>query len=428
MVELRNACLWEESTSARLVTSRLTTDTTADVCVIGGGITGLSTALHLLQHGLKVVVLEAFRFGTGGSGRNVGLVNAGTWIPPDEVERTLGPLQGSRLNSLLGDAPGVVFDLIRRFDIACQAHADGTLHMAHNLSGVDDLKSRCEQWRRRGANVELLTAERCKEYCGTDKIEAALLDHRAGTIDPMGYTIGLAKAVVKLGGVMYQESAVTGLTHTEGGWRVSTAGGAVQAHKVVISTGAYTAGDWEGLQRNYFRGYYYNVASIPLDSDEALKVLPFAKGSWDTRTVLSSIRRDDEGRLILGSLGKMDNKPAWFVRRWADRIQQHYFPKLGRVEWDCHWTGCIDFTPDHLLRLFEPAPGLVAANGYNGRGNTTGTVIGKVFADYLISGQRETLPVPFSEQSVLRSAAARSVVYEAGFDLYHAGQCLKVLL
>ena len=428
MVELRKACLWEQTAPVAFSAPSLLADVKADVCVIGGGITGLSTALHLRERGLSVVVLEAFLFGTGGSGRNVGLVNAGTWIPPDEVEATLGPGQGRKLNTFLGDAPGVVFELIRRYALECEARPDGTLHMAHNRAGAADLESRCAQWQRRGAPIELLTGARCREYCGTDKVEAALLDHRAGTINPMGYTLGLARAVANRGGTLYQHSPVTSLTRTEGQWCVQSQVGSVMADKVVISTGAYTAGEWEGLQRNYFRGYYYNVASTPLESEAAQAVLPHAQGSWDTRTVLSSIRRDNAGRLILGSLGGMDARPAWFVKRWADRIQQHYFPALGRVDWEMHWTGCIDFTPDHLMRFFEPAPGLIAANGYNGRGNTTGTVVGKAFTDYLVEGQRDTLPLPFSEESSLRSAAIRSALYESGFSLYHAGQCLKVVL
>ncbi|MEW2957651.1 hypothetical protein AB1A84_11410, partial [Stenotrophomonas maltophilia] len=83
-----------------------------------------------------------------------------------------------------------------------------------------------------------------------------------------------------------------------------TARGSVRADKVVISTGAYTEGDWSNLQKQFFRGYYYQVASKPLQGVEADKVLPHGQGSWDTRTVLSSIRRDDQGRLLLGSLGR----------------------------------------------------------------------------------------------------------------------------
>ena len=86
----------------------------------------------------------------------------------------------------------------------------------------------------------------------------------------------------------------------------------------------------------------------------------------------------------------------------------------------------IAFTPDHLMRLFEPAPGLVGVTGYNGRGITTGTVVGKAFAQYLASDNREALPLPFAPLHTLRTAGVRSLFYEVGFQLYHAGQCLKV--
>jgi glycine/D-amino acid oxidase-like deaminating enzyme len=300
--------------------------------------------------------------------------------------------------------------------------------MAHNEAGLADLKAREEQWRRRGADVELLTGTVCEEYCGTDKVTGALLDRRAGTINPMGYTVGLALAVLRLGGAIYQQSPVTELSRQADAWWVRTERGAVVAEKVVISTGAYTEGEWTELRRNYFCGYYYQVASKPLQGPAADKVLKHGQGSWDTRTVLSSIRRDAEGRLLLGSLGKASNKPDWFIRRWADRIQRHYFPELGNVEWEMHWTGCIDFTPDHLMRIFEPAPGIVAVTGYNGRGNTTGTVIGRAFAQFLLKDEPDALPIPFTQMKVLHSAGLRSCFYETGFSLYHAGQCLRVIL
>ncbi|TDF83398.1 FAD-binding oxidoreductase [Pseudomonas sp. H9] len=428
MPELRQHCLWEHVTTLATPVEKLGGELKADVCVIGGGITGLNAALHLLEAGKSVVLLEAWKIGHGGSGRNVGLVNAGTWIRPDDVEATLGQSQGSRLNKVLGEAPAEVFATIKRLGIDCQAHNNGTLHMAHNATGVADLEARHQQWSRRGADVELLTGARCEDYCGTDKISAALLDRRAGTINPMAYTQGLAAAVTRLGGQIFQQSAVQGLEREGRSWRVKTANGSVSADKVVISTGAYTEGDWTTLQKHFFRGYYYQVASTPLHGAAADNVLKHGQGSWDTRTVLSSIRRDDEGRLLLGSLGRVDNKPSWFIRSWADRIQNHYFPQLGKVEWEMHWTGCIDFTPDHLMRLFEPAPGLVAVTGYNGRGNTTGTVIGKAFAQFLLHDNPDALPIPFSAMKPVAAPALRTGFYETGFSLYHAGQCLRVVL
>jgi glycine/D-amino acid oxidase-like deaminating enzyme len=428
MSGLRQQCLWETVTRNQILKGALSSHIKADVCIIGGGITGLSAALHLLEAGKTVALLEAYEVGHGGSGRNVGLVNAGNWIPPDDVEATLGAQYGKRLNKVLGEAPSKVFSAIKKYNIDCQARNDGTLHMAHNAAGLADLRSREEQWRRRGADVELLTGATCEEYCGTDKITGALLDRRAGTINPMGYTKGLAKAVNDLGAQLYQHSSVNSLKKQADGWLVQTERGSVTAEKVIISTGAYTEGEWTKLQQNFFRGYYYQVASVPLEGAVADSILRHGQGSWDTRTVLSSIRRDNEGRLLLGSLGSADNKPDWFIRSWADRIQRHYFPKLGKVEWEVQWTGCIDFTPDHLMRLFEPAQGLIAVAGYNGRGNTTGTVIGQAMADYLLNDKPDDLPMPFSPMINLRSAGARSFFYEAGFSLYHAGQCLRVIL
>lgn len=83
----------------------------------------------------------------------------------------------------------------------------------------------------------------------------------------------------------------------------------------------------------FFPGYYYQVASAPLTDDAASQILPGGQGSWDTRQVLSSIRRDADGRLLLGSLGNGSQKPTWFLKAWADRVQQHYFPYLKSVQW-----------------------------------------------------------------------------------------------
>ncbi|MES2818551.1 MAG: FAD-binding oxidoreductase, partial [Pseudomonadota bacterium] len=244
----------------------------------------------------------------------------------------------------------------------------------------------------------------------------------------MAYTQGLAAAVQRLGGQLFEGSSVTHLERQGAAWCVRTAAGSVMAEQVVIASNAYTEGEWTALRDSFFPGFYYQVASAPLSGAAAQAILPGGQGAWDTRQVLSSIRRDAAGRLLLGSLGSGTGKPAWFLRAWAARIQQHYFPELGEVEWQSTWTGCIAFTPDHLLRLFEPAPGLLAVTGYNGRGVTTGSVVGKAFADYLCRGDATALPMPVQAMAKVRGAGLRSALYEAGFSLYHAGQCLRVVV
>lgn len=171
--------------------------------VIGGGYTGLSTALHLAAEGTRVVVLEGKEVGFGGSGRNVGLVNAGLWVLPDEVPRVLGPLYGDRLLAALGEGPRIVFDLVARHGMACEATPAGTLHCAVGKAGYGQLEQRAEQWQRRGAPVQLLDARATAARTGSTAYTGALLDRRAGTIQPLAYVRGLAHAAIGAGATLH---------------------------------------------------------------------------------------------------------------------------------------------------------------------------------------------------------------------------------
>ncbi|MGC3872205.1 NAD(P)/FAD-dependent oxidoreductase [Halomonas sp. GXIMD04776] len=425
---MKSSCLWyDTSPEPALHLETLEGDHTTEVAVIGGGITGLSTALHLAEAGVSVTLLEAGDIPSGGSGLNVGLVNAGLWIPPDDILETLGPEDGERVNKILGGAPAEVFKLIDRHHIDCDATRTGTLHLAHNDKGAQDLERRFEQFQQRGAPVELLEDEACRQRIGTQRIRRALLDKRAGTLNPTAYTRGLARAAATAGVRLHTHSAVTAIEREGDDWRAVTAKGSVRAPRLVIATNAYTEDHWNQVRHHFFRGHFFQVASQPLSDELAGDILPERQGAWDTRTVLSSLRRDAEGRLLLGSLGCGESKPLAFIKCWADRVQRDYFPQLGKLEWEYTWTGQIGFTPDHMLRLFSPAPGILAVSGYNGRGITTGTVVGKGFAKLIQEDSDEGLPLPIRYLKPVSAIGTRSFAYESGFTLYHAGQCLRVV-
>lgn len=426
---LSERCLWHQtSAETPLDYPVLASHEEVDVCVVGGGITGLSTAMHLAEKDIKTTLLEAGDIPSGGSGRSVGLVNAGLWIPPDDIVAALGKENGERVNTILGGAPSKVFEIIEGHAIQCDATRTGTLHLGHNAKGCQELARRRDQLQHRGAPVTLLEGEECERMTGTSQIHTALLDERAGTINPCGYTRGLARAAANSGATLYCHSAATGIERHGDRWRVMTEGGSVTANRVVMATNAYTEDGWNQVRQHFFTGHFFQLASEPLIGEAADAILPEKQGAWDTRTVLSSIRRDKEGRLILGSLGKGEGKPLSYLTHWADTIQNHYFPALGSVRWQYTWTGKVAFTPDHTLRIFEPAPGILSATGYNGRGITTGTVVGQGFAHYIAKGDDSLLPLPVSQPKPIKVRPLWSCAYEGGFSLYHAGQCLRVLI
>lgn len=425
--------LWHTLVDNKIDFPSISQNDVTDVCIIGAGFTGLSAAIHLAEKGKSVILLEAHHIAYGGSGRNVGLVNAGTWNKPDFMVDILGKEMGESLITALGNAPKLVFSLIEKYKIDAQQMPVGTLHMAHNEKGISELEDRYQQLIKRGANVELLRGAKIEEYSGSSKIPAALLDHRAGTVNPYAYAIGLAEAALKLGVKIYESSPVTSVNClTRGEWEISVLEHKIKAEKVIIATNAYAEGDLNKYRKAVYSGGYYQVASKPLTGDAGKTILPYKQGSWDTRMVLSSIRLDKENRLVLGSMGFSHNKPACYLKSWANRIQQHYFPQLGKnLEWEYTWCGRIGFTDNHTPKIFEPAEGLIAAIGYNGRGITTGTLLGKLFADYFTSEEKKPeIPIPFFssiDDSKCNYRQIKSLYMETGFTLYHLGQCLKII-
>ena len=150
--------LYQETAERAAPTPPLDGDRRAEVVVVGGGITGLSTALHLAEQGTTVVLLEAHEPGWGASGRNGGQVNPGLKQDPDTVERDFGPDLGARMNALAGGAPAFVFDLIKRHAIRCDARQNGTLRAAITATHAARVRACAEQWRRRNAPVDYLDA------------------------------------------------------------------------------------------------------------------------------------------------------------------------------------------------------------------------------------------------------------------------------
>ena len=412
--------LWEKTAPAAPPAGALAGELRADVVVVGAGYTGLSAALHLAEAGVSVVVLEAADVGFGGSGRNVGVIGFLLFRQALDMPAILGRDHGERMLAALGEGPGVVFDLIRRHGIDCEAEHAGTLHCAADKAGLKELQERERQWQARGAPVRLLGAAETAARVGTGAYLGALLDERAGTIQPLAYARGLARAAVKAGTRLFTASPVVSSESEGNGWRVRTAGGSVVADWVVVATNAYTAAPWPAVREEILHLPYFNFATVPLPGEALQRILPGREGVWDTKTILSSMRRDRQGRLVFGSVGALRGTGMAVHRAWAKRELARLFPFLGDVAFESAWYGKIGMTVDATPRFHRFARNVVGFSGYNGRGISPGTVFGRCLAR-LIAGEigEEDLPLPVTDPRAQSFRALREGYYEAGAQVAH---------
>ncbi|MEL6679219.1 MAG: FAD-binding oxidoreductase [Pseudomonadota bacterium] len=416
--------LWDVSAVEPDYRAPLETGGVVDVAIVGGGYTGLSTALHCAEAGLSAHVLEAERIGFGGSGRNCGLVNAAAWLPPQKVRDTLGEVYGPRFLKVFGNGPNYVFSLIERHQIRCEVTRTGTIHAAHGPGGVAGLKARHAEWQRLGEPVDYLDREEVSALIGTDHFHGGLVDRRCGTLNPMGYCRGLARAAVGAGARISTGVRAVKLARDDALWRVETSEGTVTARAVVLATNAYTDTLWPGLKRTFTTINYFQLATTPLGPDADF-ILPGRQGVWDTGQIMFNVRRDAFDRLLVGSMGKVVGKAGrGLSQRWARKRIARIFPALGPLEFEEAWHGQIAMTPDHLPRIHELDTNLFTPIGYNGRGITTGTIFGETMARLLTGADRADLPLPMTAPSSVPSAPIMSRLYQSAFT---ANQIVRAL-
>ena len=412
--------LWTQTAAAPLTTPPLEGPVTVDLAVIGAGYTGLSAALHAAEAGASVLVLEAEEVGHGGSGRNVGLVNAGLWLPPGDVARAMGEAAGMRLNSALAGGPALVFDLIEKHQIRCEAVRSGTLHCAHSPAGMRDLEERHRQLRAIGAPVDLIPAVEARRRTGTPAIHGALFDPRAGTIQPKAYAQGLARAATSAGARIVQNTRVTARRQAGNHWTLTAGGQTVTAGALIEATNAYgqTPGRFTPM-------HFFQAATRPLPEAIRKTVLPGGEGCWDTALVMTSFRMDAGGRLIVGAIGALDHAGAGLHRAWARRKMPALFPQLRGYGFENEWFGTIAATADHLPKIQRLGPKGYAAFGYSGRGIGTGTLFGRALAQAVLSGSEDALPLAAIDTYDEGRTGLRALYYESGALAMHGLGLLK---
>ena len=386
--------LWEGTSKEKELFPYTPKSQAVDLLIVGGGFTGCSAALEAAKQGAKVVLLESEKVGFGGSGRNVGLVNAGLWLPPKKIISILGQNQGEALISSLASAPDLVFSIIDENKIECDPKRNGTLHCAHSEKGMDSLVERLKQAQEYGEPVALLGKNETQNKIGSSKFFGSLHDPRAGTIQPLAYCRGLARKAKELGAKIHEKSKVTHISRQSGMWHINVKDTVIKSKYLLLAMNAYQNLDKEQNTGKFSTVYYSQFATRPLNSNEMSAILPNKEGCWDTATIMSSFRVDDAGRIIIGTMGNSEGLGQRIHSSWAKKKLKDLFPFLPEIELNFRWSGKIAMTKDHIPKIVNFSKNALSCFGYSGRGIAPGTFFGKACALALLSEDLSLLPIP----------------------------------
>jgi glycine/D-amino acid oxidase-like deaminating enzyme len=400
-------------------------DRMASVCVIGGGFTGLSAALHLAEQGTDVVVLEQHEPGWGASGRNGGQVNPGLKHDPDQVEADFGPELGRRMIAMSWNAPNVTFDIIARHQILCEASQTGTMRAAFQQNNVADIHSAYRQGAKRGMPVALLDRDAMRAKTGTDRYLCALLDERGGHVNPLGYARGLAQAAIQAGARVHGDSPATKIWRDGSSWRIATPTGTVTADRLIIGTNAYSDDVWPRLRRSVVPVFSGIVASEPLPASVADAIMPHRASLYELGRITTYYRLDRANRLLMGGRSRQMEVARAEQLRFLMAYAARLWPQLAPFQWTHGWSGQLAVTPDHYPHIHEPAPGVLICLGYNGRGVAMSTAMGPQLARRTLGGSAAGIDMPITDLKEIpfhrlwKSAVAARVAYGRIRDYLH---------
>lgn len=367
-------------------------DRRADVCVIGGGFTGLSAALNLAEQGLDVVLLEAERIGFGASGRCGGLVGSGQRKDVLETEEMFGLQRSRELWDFAELAKQEIRHRVAKHDIPCDLQRGQLVgvHKKRYLGWTQELADRLAE-RYEYPFCSTLNAEETRQYVATDVFLGGLYDAGALNMHPLNYTLGLARAAAEAGVRIYEGSRVLGYSRTDPAC-VTTDRGSVTAAFVVLACNGYLGNLEPRVAGRIMPINNFMVATEPLGKDRAQGLINGRFGIHDTRFVVNYFRLSDDHRLLFG--GGENYRPGFprdiasFVRPYMLKL----FPQISDVAIDYAWGGTLSVTVNRLPHIGRLKPNVFFAQGYSGHGISTASFAGKVIAE-AITGTAEKFDV-----------------------------------
>ena len=381
-------------------------DLEADVCVVGGGFTGVSTALNLAERGYDVVLLEANRIGWGASGRNGGQVCSGFSAGMDAIEGWVGKDDARLLFGIAEEAKGIIRDRVERHAIDCDLRW-GYFNAAVKPRQLDRMRKAEAVWSRDYgyADCELAdTPEAARAHVNSAAYIGGLHDGGAGHLHPLNYCLGLARAAEAAGARLFEDSAVTALrgvggkaAPAPGTWfsappapAAVTARGAVKARFLVLAGNAYLGDLLPRIRRKIMPMANYIGATAALGEERARALIPGGAAVADWNFILNYFRVSADRRLLFGGLASYSTLPPPNLRGALKTVMTGVFPGLGDVAFEHVWGGLVGITVERTPHLGRIGDSVYFAHGFSGNGVALTGVAGKILAE-AIAGQAERL-------------------------------------
>lgn len=371
---------------------RLSGTATTDICIVGGGYTGLSAALHLAEAGAQVALVEARTIGHGASGRNGGQIHTGLRKDQSALEKWLGPLHARELWSLSEEAKALVRTLVAEHRIDC-ALTDGLVIAAHNRRALQELAKDTAHLARHYlyAPARMMDADESAGMLGTTNYPGARLDLGGGHLHPLSYARGLAAAAERSGAVLWEHSAVLAIESRHDSVEIQCGGGRIRARQALLAAGAFNGRLAPELEPFIGHVESFIIATEPLPPHLAERVLASNVAVADTRHVLDYYRKSTDGRLLFAGRESYFKPPADIAALVRPRMIA-VFPHLAGLQIDYAWSGTVGITASRMPHLGTLSERILFAHGYSGQGVALATLGGRLMAEAAM-GRRERFDV-----------------------------------
>jgi L-pipecolate oxidase len=395
--------VWEGTAPPPPPTRPLEGPLDTDVAIVGGGYTGLSTALHLTEAGSPPVLLEAQEPGWGASGRNTGWLEPNWWLKtPADMVKAHGAVSGARLSRWVASGPKRLETWIARYGLELELEQRGLLLATDRPEKAGALEAEARDWQALGVPNEYVDGPAIARHVPTSRYVGGLMLRDGLTLNPLALSRELARACLAGGTRICSRSPVTLIQRERTGWRLDTPRGYVRCRRLVLATDAYTRDLWPRLRNAYATWHLAVIASAPDDNVRSLLPANVAFGDLGLGNIFTL--RTARGRLVTSTFAPLRRSlGAERIARPFMRKFRRVFPRHVEPRWQLVHFGEIGLSRDMMPRLAVIGPDAWTAYGYSGTGINLALLLGGELAQLAAHG-----------------AAARTLFPVTGIEPVHA--------